>query len=136
MAYHSHVDTVRTTHQTADGGVQDWRRVDQTTDDTAYPLTIAQRIVYLLYGILAALLGLRILLSLLAANHANPFANFVYSVTAPFVYPFRSLFGVHTTIANTGARFEIESLVAILVYGLAAWALLRILDLPKRTEAE
>jgi uncharacterized protein YggT (Ycf19 family) len=136
MTYHSHVDTVRTTRRTADGSIQDWRSVDQSTDDIAQPLTIMQRVAYLLYGILAALLGMRILLSLLAANHSSPFANFIYSITAPFVYPFRSLFGVNTAIGSTGARFEIESLVAILVYGLLAWVVLRLLALPKRTEAE
>ena len=52
----------------------------------------ARRIVSLLYGILATLLVIRIFLLLLVANPGNAIVDFVYSITEPFVAPFRGMF--------------------------------------------
>ena len=56
------------------------------------PLYYARRVISLLFGILAVLIGLRILLLLLVANSGNAIVDFVYSVTEPFVAPFRGIF--------------------------------------------
>ena len=51
------------------------------------PLYYARRVVSLLFGILAVMIGLRILLLLLVANQQNSIVDFVYNVTEPFVDP-------------------------------------------------
>ncbi len=91
---------------------------DQTT-------VILVNLVRIAYGFLAVMLALRMFLSLFAANTTNSFAVFVYSFTRPFVRPFQGLFGVDTLSAG-GSRFEIETLVAIIVYGLVAWLLINL----------
>ncbi len=51
------------------------------------PLYYVRRVLSLLFGILAVLLGLRILLLLLVANQQNAIVDFIYGVTEPFVAP-------------------------------------------------
>ena len=55
-------------------------------------ITVAERVVYLVGGVLLAVLGLRFLLMLLGANSGAGFADFIYTVSHPFVSPFFGLF--------------------------------------------
>jgi YggT family protein len=59
---------------------------------------------------------------LLGANLANGFASFVYSVSDPFVAPFRGLLQVGEFQAGV-SRFELETVVAILIYALIGWGI-------------
>lgn len=101
--------------------------ISHTTSDQ--PINKVQQVVYFLYGILAGLLTLRFVLALFGANRSNGFADFIYGVTGPFVAPFRSLFNVDTDFGFS--RFEIETIVAIIVYGLLAWVIARAFGLAK-----
>lgn len=76
--------------------------------------TLAERVIYFIGGLLVVLLALRVLLSLLGANRENTFADLIYSITYPFVAPFFGLFGY--TVQYGVSRFEVETVVAILVY--------------------
>lgn len=78
--------------------------------------TVAERAIYIIGGILLALLGLRALLSLLGANPNNGFADLIYTLSYPFVAPFFGLFNYDFQAGV--ARLEIETLVAMVVYGL------------------
>jgi YGGT family len=89
------------------------------------PVTV-QNFIYLLFGILEGLLGIRFVLGLFGANPAAGFAQFVYGVTGPFIAPFAGLFGQPRF---EGSVFEFNSLVAILVYALIAWVLVKIVGL-------
>jgi YggT family protein len=79
--------------------------------------------IYLLFGLLEGLLGIRFVLGLLGANPAAGFAQFIYGITGPFIAPFVGLFGQPRF---EGSVFEFNSLVAILVYALIAWVLVKI----------
>lgn len=70
------------------------------------------------------LIGLRFLLKLMAANPDNPFAALVYFLSRPFVAIFVSL---TATPSFQGIEIEFFDLVAILVYFLLAWAVIRLL---------
>lgn len=122
------VREVRTeTHQ--EGPVQVNRKaVSESSADR--PVIKLQQVVYFLYSVLATLLILHIILSLFGANRSNGFANFIYNVSNPFVAPFRGLFGYKTQYGVS--RFEIESVIALIVYGLVAWLLIRLFELMKR----
>jgi hypothetical protein len=85
-----------------------------------------QKGIYLLFGILEGLLAIRFVLPLLGANPAAGFAQFVYSITRPFLAPFVGLFG---TARFGGSVFEVNPLVAILVYALIAWVLVKAVGL-------
>jgi YggT family protein len=80
-------------------------------------------LIWLAFGILIALIGIRFLLLLLAANPANPFANAVYAFTEPFLWPFAGLF---TEPAFNGMVLEFSSLIAMIVYALLAWIIVRL----------
>lgn len=89
-----------------------------------YTLSKITQIIWLLTGILEGLIGLRVLLKLMAANPNAGFAEFVYGITTPFLVPF---FGLTATPAANGSVLEIPSLIAMLVYALLAWVLVRTL---------
>jgi hypothetical protein len=84
----------------------------------------AAEVVWLLVGLLEGLLGLRLLLKLIAANPANAFASLVYGVTDFFLAPF---FGITGSPSADGVVLEIPTLIAMLVYLLAAWALVKLI---------
>lgn len=109
-------------------------RVVQHTSQVATGATYARNVISTIYGILAGLLGIRILLSILGANSGNAFASFIYTITYPFVTPFRTLFNIDTSIGNGAYRFEIDTLVAIVVYGLIAWVIIRLVTMQSTTK--
>jgi hypothetical protein len=84
----------------------------------------ATQLVWLFLGILEALLALRFVLKLIAANPDSPFAVFIYGFTNLFLFPFA---GLTVTPSAGGMVLEIPTLIAMLVYGLIAWAIERII---------
>ena len=83
----------------------------------------ATQLIWLGLGLLEGLLGLRILLKLIGASAANPFAALLYRVTDLCLIPFVGLTG---TPAADGMVLEISSIIAMIVYALLAWVLERI----------
>lgn len=115
---------VQTTRKvTTDTGVGAERTV------VAAPST-AERIVYYITGVILTLLAFRFVLSLLGANRANGFADFIYSLSAPFVAPFFGLFGYQMRYGV--ARFEMETLVAMLVYGVVAYGIVKLIRIGRK----
>lgn len=113
--------------------VQTTRRV--TTAEAGVPVaatSTAERVVYFLTGLVSALLAIRFILSLLGANRDNGFANLIYGVTYPFVAPFFGLFGYQVEYGV--ARFEIETLVAIVVYALVGYAIVKMIRIARKTD--
>ena len=84
----------------------------------------ATQVIWLLLSIFEALLALRFVLKLIGANPASPFAAALYGFTGLFLYPFATLIG---TPAAGGMVMEISTLIAMVVYGLIAWAVERII---------
>lgn len=95
-------------------------------------ITIAERIIYLVGGVLLAFLGMRILLMLLGANSGAGFADFVYDVSRPFAAPFFNLFSYDEQFG--ASRFEYGTLIAMLVYAGVMILLARVVSLPSRRE--
>lgn len=75
-------------------------------------------LVNIIVGLLLTLLGLRFVFMLFGANPNNTVANFVYETSHPFVAPFFGLFSYEPQLGI--GRFEFETLIAIVVYGLIA----------------
>jgi YggT family protein len=95
---------------------------DLNADRRLFASRLAQ-IVWLLFGVLEALIGLRIILKLIAANPSNPFANLVYSFTDLFLWPFS---GITVAPSFNGMVFEIPAIIALLVYAMVGWLLTRL----------
>ena len=90
-------------------------------------------LIWVLFGVLDALIALRILLKLIAANPGSGFADFVYKLTGVFLAPFSGL--VASPVIGNGV-FEISSIIALFVYALLAWVIVRVFRLiftPPRT---
>ncbi len=71
-----------------------------------------------------SLIGLRFLLKLMAANPNNAFAQLVYFSTAPFLAIF---VGLTRTPTFEGIVIEFYDLIAILVYFVLSWVVVRLL---------
>jgi YggT family protein len=84
------------------------------------------RILYTLLGILEIVLGLRFVLKLIAANADSGFSVFIYGVTGVFLAPFNALVG---TPKVGGSVLEVNTLIAMAVYALLFWVLVRILQI-------
>ena len=89
-----------------------------------YNLTRITQIIWLITGVLESVFAIRVLLKLMAANPAAGFATFIYNMTAVFLTPF---FGLTATPSANGSVLEIPSLIAMLVYALLAWGIVRVL---------
>jgi hypothetical protein len=79
--------------------------------------------IYLVFGVIVALLLVRFVLRALAANAEAGFAQAIYAITGVLVAPFSDLFG--TPQISTGATFEVATLIALLVYAALGWTLAR-----------
>ena len=108
------------------------RVVDDTTATTTDGVAVRNdgratvvRLVWFLAGVLLVLLAFRFVFALIGANPSNGFANFIYSVSHPFVAPFFSLFSYRLQYGVS--RFEIYTLVAMAVYALIAFGIARLL---------
>ena len=80
--------------------------------------------VYLGFGVLNGLIGIRFLLKLMAANPANPFASFIYTITYPFLFVFQ---GLTATPSFQGIEIEFFSLIAMAFYFLLGWVITRVI---------
>ncbi len=99
-------------------------------DSGAKRVGLAEKTGYFLWlmgGLLEAMLGLRFLLKLMAANPSSPFAQFVYEFTNLFLWPFQALTATPST--SQGMVLEIPTLFAMLVYGLATWVAVKLVYL-------
>lgn len=106
---------------TEGNGVASRNRVIRNSDTSG--ASRAEQLIYLVLGVLEAILGLRVVLSLLGANASNGFANLIYSISYPFVSPFFGLFRYQFQAGVS--RLEIETIVAMIVYGLVAWGIVQ-----------
>ncbi len=116
-----------TTTRTGDT-VQKNTETSNSQDDAEHKTNVISRVVWYIAGLLLVVLGLRFVLTLLGANATNGFADFVYSTSHPFVAPFFSLFNYDNYTYGT-SHFEVYTLVAMIVYSLIAWGIVRLVTL-------
>jgi uncharacterized protein YggT (Ycf19 family) len=97
--------------------------------DSTVPVSSLDRtrqIIYLAFGIIEVLIGIRVILKLLAANPDAGFTSLMYNVTQPFVALFESVF---PSAQSQGSSLEVSSLLAILVYALLAFGIVRLVQI-------
>jgi uncharacterized protein YggT (Ycf19 family) len=98
--------------------------------------SVAARIVTLVFGILQALLILRIILLLLVANAGNDIVKLIFNVTQPFVDPFLGMFALNRVTADQGSTFDIAALVALIGWTLVELVILAAIRIFARRPAE
>jgi len=89
-----------------------------------YNLVRTTQIIWLVTSVIESLFAIRVLLKLMAANPSAGFAVFIYNMTAVFLAPF---FGLIATPSANGSILELSTLIAMLVYALLAWGIMRVL---------
>lgn len=99
------------------------------------PLYRGTQIIWYLFYVIEALLIFRIVLRMIGANPDAVFTQIIYTLSYPFAFPF--LYVVDSTRV-AGAVFEWTTLIALVVYWILAWGIVRLLVMGKpvsRTEA-
>jgi hypothetical protein len=96
-------------------------RTEPEREQRIFTFKITQ-LVWLLFGILEGLIGLRVGLKLIGANPASPIAALIYAFTDLFLFPFRDLI---PSPAAGGLVLELSSLFAMVLYALIAWIIER-----------
>jgi len=114
--------------QLSDTGRQQTTAARRTVPyETPLPEDTLRRVsnlITLAFGILNGLIGLRFLLKLMASNPANPFAVLIDALTFPFLWMFQ---GLTRTPSFEGITVEFFDLIAIAVYYLLGWIIVRLM---------
>ena len=77
------------------------------------------QLIWLLLGILEALIALRIGLKLIGANPESPIVALIYGFTYLFLFPFD---GMIASLSDGDFVLELSSIFGMLVYALIGWA--------------
>lgn len=94
-------------------------------------------VIYFLFGLLEVLLVFRLIFKLTGANPSSDFVGLIYTLTGIFILPFEEIFrrgfaqGVETT-----SVLEPSTLVAIIVYGVLAWGIVKLVRIVSGEKAE
>jgi uncharacterized protein YggT (Ycf19 family) len=99
---------------------------------TASAGDVVRRAVAIVFGILQALLILRIVLLLLVANRDNNIVQLVLGATDPFVEPFRGMFQLDRVSARNGSVLDVAAVVALVGWTLIEALVLAILGIFRR----
>lgn len=102
--------------------------MDATVSTSTKPLYRGTQIVWYLLGLVEVLLAFRFVLKLLGANAGAGFTSFIYTVTAPFAAPFIAVFKVSKV---QGSIFEWTTILAMFVYYVVAWGIIKMLVMGK-----
>jgi len=126
------------TRQDAQGIDEAGNNIQQTTkrihtESSANKKAVATNVVWFIFGIISVLLAMRFVLKLTGANPINGFASFIYSASKLFSAPFDSIFGTSTTsIGPAKAVFQPSILVAVAVYAIVAWGIVKLINISSR----
>lgn len=127
--------TVRetTTDPVADPVVAQDRVVTRSSTYRSGPTAgeVIRRFVILLFGILQALLVIRIILLLLVANTGNDVVSFILGATDPFVEPFRGMFQLDSVRAGQ-SKLDVAAIVALIGWTLIEALVVAVLSLGAR----
>lgn len=97
--------------------------MDSFNSPSTKPLYRGTQIVWYILGFIEVLLAFRFALKFLGANPEAGFTNLIYGVTYVFAAPFINVFG-KTQVA--GSIFEWTTLLAMFVYAVLAWGIIKL----------
>jgi len=84
-------------------------------------------LVYFIFGVLEVLLAFRLVLKFMGASMASSFVGLIYGLSGVFILPFEGIFrrGVSQGL-ETASVLEPSTIVAILVYAIMAWGIVKL----------
>ena len=107
--------------------------VNTTTKNTSVRSTTTssqtvEYLIYFLFGALEVFLVFRLALKLTGASISNAFVGLIYGITGIFILPFEGIFRRgYTEGIETTSVFEPSTLVAIIVYAVLAWGIVKLI---------
>jgi uncharacterized protein YggT (Ycf19 family) len=99
------------------------------------PLAPIRRVLWLIFGVIIAVIAIRILFLALGANGDNGIVNAIYAISEPLVAPFRGIFSLDQLQLNGSSQIDFGAFVAIIGWLLIAILISAILRIPDRTAA-
>ena len=96
------------------------------------PLTVMQRAIALIFGVIQALIVLRIVLLLLIANRNNDIVMAIMNITNTLVEPFRGMFRLDQVSGASGSVLDVAAIVALVAWTLIEALVLGIVSLADR----
>jgi len=127
----SSAKVIKETEVQTDNATHRVTEVDDPVEQYDRENTLAQQVVWYIWGVIVTLLGLRFIFAMLGANQNNWLAEFVYNVTSPLVAPFTNLFS-YDGVQYGVSRFELFTIVAILFYTLVAFGISKLFTLSRQ----
>lgn len=104
----------------------------ETVDDRTASYSAFDQLIYLIFGVIETLLLIRFLFRATGANPGAGVVDFIYGITDMLMAPFKFIF----PSANVaGAVFEWSVLVAMAMYALLAWIIMRLIRIAYTAEA-
>lgn len=105
--------------------------VSETVTHSPSGAEIARRAIVFLFGIVQALVGIRIVLLLADANQANQLVRFIYDTSAFFIGPFEGI--LHTNAISAGASvLDIAALVALVGWTILEFLVIALIRIGRR----
>lgn len=102
--------------------------VSASTKVAATHSQTVEYVVYFFFGALDVLLAFRLVLKVMGASIASVFVRFVYGVSGIFILPFEGIFRKwFAQGAETTSVLEPSTVVAILVYAVLAWGIVKLI---------
>lgn len=112
-------------------------RVVERRNATAYRpsgSTLASRVVVAIFGVIQALILVRIVLLLLNAREGNDLVAAILGASQLFVGPFEGMFSVDALNAG-GSVLDVAAITALIALTLLEAVILAVLRIPRRSEA-
>ncbi len=104
---------------------------EAVTTETKRVATSSQTVEYLtyfLFGVLEVFLVFRLVFKLTGASISSAFVGLIYGITGIFILPFEGIFRRgYTEGVETTSVFEPSTLVAIIVYLVLAWGIVKLI---------
>lgn len=116
-------EIIKETVTTREVGREVPKKTEASTSETV------QYLIYFFFGALEILLVFRLAFKLVGANMSNAFVSLIYGITGIFILPFQGIF--HSGLAQgveTTSVFEPSTLIAIIVYAVIAWGIVKLLS--------
>ena len=105
--------------------------VSETVRHTPSGAEIARRAVVFLFGIVQALIVIRIVLLLAWANQANQLVRFIYDTSAFFIGPFEGI--LHTNAISAGQSvLDIAAVVALIGWTILEFLVIALIGIGRR----
>jgi len=90
----------------------------------------SEYLIYYFFGAIEVLLGFRLVLKLMGASVSSGFVRFIYGITGIFTLPFEGIFKRAVTEGiETAAVLEPATIVAIIVYALLSWGIVKLVQI-------